>query len=88
MVIMTINPMTGEFIANWYTNLREMYKATGKREGNKVTLNYEGTFGSGSFTIEKVNEEKMVMVSSAKPPSGEMIEGRSELTRKNMTGKK
>lgn len=86
--IMTINPMTGEFIANTYSNIREMYTATGKREGNKITLNFEGTFASGSSTIEKVNDEKMVMVNSAKLPNGEMMEFRAELARKKMTGKK
>lgn len=51
---MTINPMTGEFVGYWFDNMRGMYKGTGKREGNKFTIKWEG----GPAPIERTYENE------------------------------
>lgn len=82
LVYLTTDPKTGEVGLDQYTNIREVYKATGKREGDKIVFTYEGTLGSGKFTIEKAANDKMVLVDVSKVPSGEVVESRSEMIRK------
>jgi hypothetical protein len=84
---MTINPMTGEIVGYWFDNWRGTYKGTGKREGNKITMHWEGTMGTSERTIEKVSDDKMVMTYKEPDPSGNVMEGRTEMTRKKMAGK-
>jgi len=85
---MTINPMTGEIVGYWFDNWRGSYKGTGKREGNKITMHWEGTMGTSERTIEKASDDKMVMTYQEKDPTGKVVEGRTELTRKKMAPKK
>jgi len=85
---MTINPMTGEFVGYWFDNWRGSYKGTGKREGDKITMHWEGPMGTSERTIEKVSADKMVMTFKENDPSGKVIEGRTELTRKKAAPKK
>jgi hypothetical protein len=86
--IETVNPATGEVIGYWFDSWRGVYKGTGKREGNKTTMNWEGPMGSSTRTVEKVDENKMVMTFTETMPNGKVIEGRSEFTRKEMTTEK
>ena len=85
---MTINPMTGEYVGYWFDNWRGMYKGTGKREGNKITMNWEGPMGTSMRTIENVGDDKMVQTYSEKDMKGNVVEGKTEMTRKKMTMKK
>jgi len=85
---MTINPMTGEIVGYWFDNWRGSYKGTGKRAGNKITMHWEGTMGSSERTIEKAGDDKMVMTYQEKDPTGKVVEGRTELTRKKAAPKK
>jgi hypothetical protein len=87
MGTMTVNPTTGELVGYWFDNMRGTYKGTGKREGNKATFTWEGTMGTRDEVIEKVGEDKMVMTFKETSPNGDVSEGRTELTRKKMTGK-
>jgi hypothetical protein len=84
----TINPQTAEVVGYWFDNWRGMYKGAGKREGNKITMRWEGTMGTSERTIEKVSDDKMVMTFKEKDPTtGKEIEGRTELTRKKSASK-
>jgi hypothetical protein len=85
---MTINPQTGEIVGYWFDNWRGSYKGTGKREGNKITIQWEGTMGTSERTIEKVSDDKMVQTFKEKDPSGNVVEGRTESTRKKTGPKK
>ncbi len=88
MGMLTKNPMTGEYVGSWFDNLRGMYKGTGKREGNKVTMHWEGPMGiMRDETMEKIGDDKMVTVFKQKEPDGSMSEGRNEMTRKKMATK-
>lgn len=78
----TVNPATGEFMGYWFDNWRGMYKGTGKREGNKMTMSWEGPMGTELRTTEKVNDDKMVVTFKSTDPKGNVTEGKSELTRK------
>lgn len=84
---LTINPATGEITGYWFDNWRGVYKGTGKREGNKVTMTWEGPMGTRTETTEKVSEDKVVTTFKNKEPDGKVMEGRTELTRKKGAGK-
>lgn len=84
---LTIDPMTGEYVGYWFDNWRGMYKGTGKREGNKITMKWEGPMGTSMRTIERAGEDKLIVTFEEKMPNGEMVKGRSELTRKKMVKK-
>ncbi len=84
---MTINPQTGEVTAMWFDNMRGSYKGKGKREGNKITMTWEGPMGARTDTTEKVSEDKMVVTYTNKEPDGKVTEGRTEFTRKKGASK-
>jgi hypothetical protein len=77
----TIDPSTGEYIGYWFDNWRGVHKGTGKREGNKVTMTWEGQMGKETRTTEKVSENTMVISIKSTAPNGNVMEARSELTR-------
>jgi hypothetical protein len=79
---LTVNPGTGEYLGYWFDNWRGIYKGTGKREGNKITMTWESPMGSEVRTTEKVDENKMVITFKSTDPKGSVTEGKTELTRK------
>ena len=81
---MTINPATGEFVGYWFDNWRGMYKGSGKREGNRVTMSWEGPMGTEVRTTEKTGDDTMVVTFKSMDPKGNPMEGRTELKRKKM----
>jgi len=84
---MTLNPKTGEVTAMWFDNWRGSYKGTGKREGNKIVVAWESPQGNETRTIERVGDAKLVMTFQGKDPTGKVMEGRTELTRKKAPSK-
>lgn len=87
MGTMTLNPMNGEVMAMWFDNLRGTYKGTGKRDGDKFIINWESPMGTETRTIEKGPDGKLVMTFKSKDMMGNDMEGRTEMTRKKMSGK-
>jgi hypothetical protein len=83
----TMNPATGEFMGYWFDNWRSVYKGTGKRDGNKLTMTWEGPMGTEVRTTEKVSNDKMVVTFKSTDPKGNVTEGKSELTRKKAAAK-
>jgi hypothetical protein len=83
----TINPATGEITGYWFDNWRGVYKGTGRREGNKVNMTWEGPMGTRTETMEKVSDNKLVVTFTNKEPNGNVTEGRTEFTRKKAVGK-
>jgi hypothetical protein len=79
---MTMNPQTKEFISYWFDSMRGMYQGKGKREGDKITTNWESPMGTEVRTIEKAGEDKMVMTFEGKDPQGNVIKGTTTLMRK------
>ena len=81
MGLMTLDPKTGNYIGYWFDSWRGMYKGTGKLEGNKITMNWEGTMGSEVRTIEK--DEKGNLIQTFKQNmNGMMMEGKTVSMRK------
>ncbi|MBI4549082.1 MAG: hypothetical protein HY707_13950 [Ignavibacteriae bacterium] len=79
----TLDPETGEFMGYWFDNWRGVYKGTGKREGNKSTVSWEGPRGTSLRTMERVSDDKMVETfKDTDTASGMVMEGKSEWTRK------
>jgi hypothetical protein len=83
----TIDPATGDFVGYWFDNWRGIYKGTGKREGNKITMTWEGPMGKETRTTEKVGENTMVVHVKSTDPQGNVMEGKTELTRKKAENK-
>ncbi len=79
---MTMNPQTKEFISYWFDSMRGMYQGKGKREGDKITTNWESPMGTEVRTIEKAGEDKMVMTFEGKDPQGNVMKGTTTLMRK------
>jgi hypothetical protein len=88
MGAMTIT-QSGEVAGYWIDNTRNMSKGTGKREGNVVTMEWEGKMGKMTRIMEKVSDDKFTVVAKFTGPDGSMMESKSEMTRKaTMTEKK
>jgi hypothetical protein len=81
MGTMTINPATGEYIGYWFDNWRGVYRGAGTRDGNKVSVTWEGPMGKETRTTEKVDENKMVISIKSTDPTGTVMEAKTELTR-------
>ena len=84
---LTINPATGEYVGYWFDNMRGIYKGSGKREGNKVSMTWEGPMGTEVRTVEKVSDDKMVITFKSTDPKGNVHEGKTELMRKKRAAK-
>jgi hypothetical protein len=84
---MTINPATGEYTGYWFDNWRGVYKGTGTRDGNKVTMTWEGQMGKETRTTEKVDENTMAVSIKSTDPQGNVMEAKTELTRKKTDSK-
>lgn len=78
----TINPANGEFLGFWIDNMRGMYEGTGTIEKNRMTTTWKGIQGTSKRTMEKVGEDKMVETFTQTDPMGNMMEGKTEWTRK------
>ena len=78
---LTMNPATGEYMGYWFDNWRGVYKGTGKREGNKVSVTWEGPMGKETRTTEKVDDNTMVIFIQSTDPMGNVTEAKTELTR-------
>ena len=84
---LTVDPATGDFTGYWFDNWRGVYKGTGKLEGTKITMTWQGAMGSEVRTFEKLGEDKMVVTFAEHSPDGTTMEGRAEYARARSTHK-
>ena len=77
----------GDVKGFWIDSMRTMAQGKGTRDGNKVTVVWEGGMGKMTRTTEMVSEDKMVVTSVYETPQGN-VEGKEELTRVKMSDKK
>jgi hypothetical protein len=84
---LTMNPATGEYMGYWFDNWRGVYKGTGKRDGNKLSMTWEGPMGKETRTTEKVGDNKMVISIESTDAKGNVMKATTELTRKKMENK-
>lgn len=82
MGALTIDPKTGGTHGYWIDNFRGRYEGKGKEEGNKIIMEWTGTMGTSTRTIEKVNEDKMKVSVTMPGPDGKPATYTGELTRK------
>jgi hypothetical protein len=85
MEIYTIDPKTGEVVGYLFDSLRCVAKGTGKREGNKETINWVWSVqGAGSSTrvTEKISDDKFISTEKYTMPDGSTMEDRAEMVRK------
>jgi hypothetical protein len=88
MGALTMNPETGESVGYWIDSMRGMYEGKGKRDGNKVTMEWKGNMGTYKETIEKVSDDKYVTSYTFTDADGNVMEGKSEMTRVKQTTEK
>lgn len=79
---MTINAESGEFMGYWMDNHRGMYQGKGKREGDKLTMEWQGYQGTYTNVLEKVDENTYTATWSFTDAGGNTMEGKSEMKRK------
>ena len=83
----TVTP-AGEMVGYWIDNWRGMYEGKGKPEGNKITMVWESPMGKAERTMEKVSADKFTVLEKFSMPDGQMMESKSEMTRKPMMSEK
>jgi hypothetical protein len=82
--VYTIDPKTGEIIAYLFDSLRCVAKGTGKREGNKETINWVWSVqGQGTSTrvTEKISDDKFISTEKYTMPDGSIMEDKVEMSR-------
>ena len=75
--LLSIHPKTGDYIGYWFDSWRGMYRGIGKLEGNKITMDWEGSMGSSVRTIEKDEQGNMIQTYKGRDQSGNIVEGKS-----------
>lgn len=83
--IQTIDPKTGEIVEYLFDSLRCIAKGTGKREGNKETMEWQwSVYGQGTSIkiIEKVSDDKFLFTQKYTMPDGSVMEDKGEMIRK------
>jgi hypothetical protein len=81
-VMMTANPETKEYLGYLFDSYRAVATGKGTRDGNKMTMIWEGPMGNETRTIEKVSEDKLVMTFEGKDPQGNVMKGTTTMMRK------
>ncbi|RMF67293.1 MAG: hypothetical protein D6743_05130 [Calditrichaeota bacterium] len=77
-----------EVRAYWMDSWRDMSEGKGKLEGNRMVMEWEGRMGHHTRTIERVSDDKMVIIAKWTSPDGQPMQARTELTRKKAMGGK
>jgi hypothetical protein len=80
----TINVESGAVVGYWIDNWRGMYEGSGTREGDKLTMEWKGAFGTYQRVMQKVADDKYTASWSFTDPSGNKSEGTTEMTKKQM----
>ncbi len=80
--VMTMNPETKEYIGYWFGSFRDVSQGKGAREGNKITMTWEGSMGNEVRTFEKAGDDKLVMSFKGKDPQGNEMSGTTTMMRK------
>lgn len=84
----TLN-QSGSIEAVWIDNMRDISKGKGKREGNVMTMHWDGKMGKGSRITEKLGDDKFKVTGKWEMADGTTMESTSEFTRvKAMADKK
>ncbi len=84
MEIYTLDPKTGEIAAYLFDSFRCVAKGTGKRVGNKETINWiwsVGGQGSSTRVTEQISNNKFRAVEKYSLPGGGTMEDTMEMTR-------
>jgi hypothetical protein len=80
--IHTLDRKTGEPVGYMFDSLRCIAEGTGKREGNKETMDWKWSTGHKSTRItEKKGQDKMLVIERTAMPDGSIMEDRGEMTR-------
>ena len=79
--MMTLDPMTGDYVGYWFDNWRGSYTGKGKLEGNTITMSWEGTMGNSVRTVEKIDDNTMVETFKEKDMTGSETQGKTTLKR-------
>jgi hypothetical protein len=83
MGVFTVDPKTGKSINYWFGSMRDISTGKGSREGNIETTEWKSKMGTEVRTVEKVNENEMVMTfKMTMGDSDEVMEGKTVLKRK------
>jgi hypothetical protein len=83
----TKDPATGAITSEWFDSFRAVYHGTETRSGNKFTLKMEGP-ATIERTYELIDNNKLVGTYKVVQPNGQVMEGKSELMRKEKAPKK
>ena len=83
----TKDAQSGAISSVWFDSFRGVYRGSETRSGNAFTLKLEGP-STIERTFELVGNDKLVGSYKIVRPSGEVIEGKSELLRKVKAQKK
>jgi len=71
--ILTVNPQTKEYIGYWFGSFRDIMLGKGVRDGNKITMTWTDAAGTSVGTIEKADENKMMMTFTRMDPQGKVV---------------
>ena len=83
--ICTTDPHTGEIISYLFDSWRCVAKGTGRREGNKETIQWEWSVGGRGTSVrvsERIGDARLVVTQKYTLPGGGIMEDRVQMTRR------
>jgi hypothetical protein len=80
--LMTLDPKSGEWLGYWFDSWRGSYTGRGKLDGKKITMQWEGTMGKETRTIEKGENGEMIQTFKVVETTGNVMEGKSTMMKK------
>ncbi len=81
--LFTVDQNTGDVIGFLFDSLRCIATGRGRREGNRLTMEWEWATGHKSTRItEKVNANKMIVIQRTPMPDGSVMEEKGESIRR------
>jgi len=85
---LTMHPQTKAFMGFWADNFRGMYTGSGKREGDKLMMTWEGYQGTYKQELTRTGDDSYTYTFSFTDPAGNVSGGKGEMTRVKETSKK
>ena len=82
MGAITLNPQSGNVVGHWIDNFRGRYEGAGKRDGDKLVMEWDGTMGKSTRITERISKDKFRVMVKQAGPDGKMMEFSGEYTRK------
>jgi len=79
--MLTVDLINGGLTGFWFDNQRAIFKGEGKREGDKIIMDWSGPLGESTRITEKISDDEYTVVTRMTGPDKKKIEMKTVMKR-------